>query len=717
MNYWLLTTEYPPFYGGGISTYCDQTSTMLTRAGYSVTVFVPYYEAPGREESRVNGIRIIRFNPSVSPSSAFLGYEANLSHVFSLTVTDEIQKTGKPDFIEMQEYLGIGYYLLQRKHLGYSELEGIPMLLTLHAPSFLYLDFNQVPVYKHPHFWTGEMERFCIRAADICLSPSAYLLDVLKNRVELDKVDTRVLPNPYDPPQLNQDVPLHTTQEVVFYGKLIPQKGCIELLAYFKEIWESGLKIRLRLIGGGKHFFHPVNMDLGDYLKKKYQKYVAAGLLHFEGSIKPEELEQRLCSAHVIVIPSIVDNLPYTVLETMGIGKIVLTSMQGGQSEVITHGRDGFLFDHGQPGSFRTVLMEILALGDKQIREIGLQAKEKIRSSYASSIISTQKLEILRTLSGSGLKNAFPLIHPPKTSPVHDTESTDDLLTVVIPYYNMGAYLPETIRSIKASGHRNTHIILVNDGSTDTRSLSVLKEYAQDPQIEIIDKANEGLSRARNTGAAASRGGFLAFLDPDDTVEPEYYPRAIKLLQQKNNISFAGCWAQYFGESSDIWPAFNPEPPYVLLHNCMNTSALVYKRAHFIESGLNDASMLYGMEDYESLIGMIEKGYRGVAFPETWWNYRVRKDSMAQAFTINSKLFLYKRIAEKHAGLYSDHGSALFMLLNSNGPSVNIDNPTMSRDFYSKFTSSMPGQSLLRLIKRNKYLRPIALHIYKRLVK
>jgi glycosyltransferase involved in cell wall biosynthesis len=716
MKYWLLTTEYPPFYGGGISTYCDQTSKMLAGAGHDVTVFIPHFESLEQLESHTGNIRVIRFNPNTAASVKFLGYEANLSYSFSETISREIKAVGKPDIIEIQEYLGIGYYLLQKKHLGYPDLQDIRVVLTLHAPTFLYLDYNQVPVFKHPNFWVGEMERFCIRAADIRISPSAYLVNSIKDRVQLDDLDTHVLANPFESEYLVQELPPYTPQEIVFYGKLIPQKGCIELLRYFKKLWDEGSNIPLRLIGGGSHLFYPANMDLGEFLKQKYQIYFDRGLLIFEGQIKPDELYNKLSRAHVILIPSIVDNLPYTVLEAMSIGKLVFASRQGGQSEVIEHGEDGFLFDHFEEGCFERTLKQILALSEEKIKEIGRKAKSKISSTFNHARICEMKIQLLQNGELQKTTGCFPLIRPAEKN-VMPFEPGKKLLTVVVPYYNMGAYLPETIQSIITSQYKKISIIIVNDGSDDPMSLSVLKQYENQPGVSVIHKANEGLALARNTGAAAAEGEFLAFLDPDDTVEPDYYKRAVDLLLQKVNISFVGCWAKYFGESTDTWPTFNPEPPYALLHNCLNTSALVYKTKHFLDSGLNDARMIYGMEDYESMINMLSNGYRGVAFPETWWNYRIRKNSMAQSFTLNSQLYLYKQIAQKHAKFYGQYASDLFMLLNSNGPSLTIDNPTLHSGIYSKFAQTSRGQKLIFLVKKNKKLRSIAIRVYKIFVK
>jgi glycosyltransferase involved in cell wall biosynthesis len=304
-------------------------------------------------------------------------------------------------------------------------------------------------------------------------------------------------------------------------------------------------------------------------------------------------------------------------------------------------------------------------------------------------------------LAEKKIRKDFPLIRKTGVPPIPAFDPGKELLSVVIPYYNMGRFLPETIQSIRSSEYKNIEIVLVNDGSTEPESITALAAYAKDPSIRIIHKKNAGLALARNTGALEAKGEFIAFLDPDDTVAPPYYKHAVRILKAKTNISFAGAWCRYFGASDNVWPNFSPEPPYALLHNTMSTGALVFKTKHFLDAGLNDARMIYGMEDYESLVGMLAKGYRGVAFPETWFNYRIRKDSMAQAFTTDKKLYLYKIIAYKYPDFYGKHAAKLFLILNSNGPSINIDNPTFEESFVDP---ALLWKRISQLEKANKAL-------------
>ncbi len=716
MKIWLLTSEFPPDFGGGISTYCLETAQMFSSFGHTVTVITQDFQTNEIASTTKDEYTVVRFNPTKYYTSSFLGYEANLSYAFAQVVKELVVKEGAPDIIESQEYMGIAYYLLQYKWLQYPIFKDLKVVITLHATSFLYLEYNKVPYYQLPYFWIGEMERACIRSADLIISPSKYLVNELNGRVKTDDLDIHILKNPYKTGEQYTEKEV-VKNKILFFGKLTPQKGCLELIHYFKQLWKEGFEFPLTMIGGGNHLYHPEGIDMIDYIKKICDKEIKDGKLILLGAIPPKQLDQYITDAHIIIIPSIVDNLPYTVPEVMSRGKVVLASIQGGQSEIIENGVDGFLFDHTDQSSFNNQLKHILSLSDESIKEIGRTAFNKIHATFNYTNIYKQKINLLIDLvSKKIIQSQFPLIRPQTILSQPLTEATDKegLLSVVVPYYNMGAYVEESIQSIIASTYKKIEIIIVNDGSKAPENIDILKKLTSTYNVQIVNKENEGLSLARNTGAKAAKGQYLAFLDPDDTIEPGYYEKAIEVLKQYSNVHFVGCWAKYFDGATGYWPAFNPEPPYLLVHNMINSSALVYKKDAFIEGGLNDKQMVFGMEDYESVISMVENGLQGVVLPEPLWNYRVRKDSMARAFTKNKQVYLYRLIAEKHKAFYSIFASDVTNLLNANGPGFNYDNPT--------FSHTLPGYGFINnkimfkvvsIIKSNRILRKVAIKIKK----
>lgn len=712
MNYWLLTTEYPPFHGGGISTYCYHTACMLVDHNIKITTFVPDDNVPDYKITNTpEGNRIIHFNTNRSNSAEYLGYAARLSYEFALIVQHIIQIEEKPDLIEAQDYLGISYYLLQFKHLLYPAVKDIPIVITLHSPAFLYLEYNRVPVYRFPDFHTGEMEKEAIKMADWLIAPTEFILEAIQPYIDITASNKTVIRNPYIVPPHNTANAIERNK-IVYYGKLSPQKGSFELLSYFKTLWENGFKHPLHMIGGTDIVYHPEQLTMGQLASKKYEKYITNGLLLLHGKIKPSAIERELHSAHVIVVPSIVDNLPYVVIESMALGKVVLASAQGGQREMIDHGVNGFLFDHTIAGDFEEKLQLVLSLTDEKIVAIGHAAKAKVAAMYDPALISKQKLPLLNDIiQTKQLTTTYPFLYQNKYKPV---TSIGNLLSVVIPYYNMGKYITQCVQSIKTSTYPEIEILIINDGSTDRESLAVLKELEQTGGIKVFNKPNEGLADTRNYGALKAAGDWLAFLDADDLVTPDYYENALRVLKQYTNVFFVGSFVQYFGDTNRKWVTYTPQPPYALVHNPVNSSGLVYKKAAFLNAGQNDKKVDYGLEDYESVIHLLSVGYNGVVLPEFKFQYRVRGDSMIRKITREKLLYSYKYIAEKHSSYYATFATQINNLLNANGPGFLFDNPTFA---VSVNTNTENNSWLYRkakaFIKKNKTLKKIALSLKK----
>lgn len=681
MKIWLLTTEYPPFYGGGIATYCFHTARMLSSYGHEVTVFLQDTSlCDSHSVSRDGKTRVVRFKPGEREVYKYLGYVAALSYDFAETVKEYIRREGGPDLIECQDYLGIGYFLLHQKKVLYPELKDIPVLLTLHTPKFLVDKYDRAPAYRFPDFWTGEMERFAMRAADALISPSKYLLERLAGEVRLDDKNCRVIPHPFvmTETEANGEIFFFDRNDVVFLGRVQYLKGIEHAIKYFRELWEEGWEIPLKIIGG-ETFFYPKGKKMGVYLREKYKKYFRRGLIEFEGIMPPRNLYARLSRAHVVIVPSLLESFSYAVVESMSLEKVVLASDSGGQREIIKDGENGFLFSHTDPDQFRNKLSHILQAGEQEIMDTGRRAGERVRELCAYSSVYRQKIKIMEELSeNSANSRVFPFIRTGFKAGERTIDSREqkDLLSIVIPYFNMGNYVRDTLDSLMQITYPQKEIIIVNDGTDDPRSLAVLYEVENLYPVHVLHKRNAGLANARNTGAKRARGEFIAFLDADDMVSPEYYRWAVNILKTYDNISFVGCWTEYFGAAEGMWPTWNPEPPYFLVHNTVNSSALVFKKRDFLLYGLNDPEMEYGMEDYESVIRMVKNGCPGTIIPEPLFQYRIRPDSMSRQFNRDKLLYLYRLITEKHGDFLGEYAEGVFNLLNHNGPGYLYDNPT-----------------------------------------
>lgn len=110
----------------------------------------------------------------------------------------------------------------------------------------------------------------------------------------------------------------------------------------------------------------------------------------------------------------------------------------------------------------------------------------------------------------------------------------DPKVSIIIPVYNVEAYLPQCLDSVVNQTYKNLEIICVNDGATDN-SLSILESYAsQDDRIKVVSKNNGGLSSARNEGHRYVTGQYMMYLDSDDWMDLTTCEIAVRKAQKEN---------------------------------------------------------------------------------------------------------------------------------------------------------------------------------------
>lgn len=95
-------------------------------------------------------------------------------------------------------------------------------------------------------------------------------------------------------------------------------------------------------------------------------------------------------------------------------------------------------------------------------------------------------------------------------------------ISIIVPVYKVESYLRRSVDSILAQTFRDFELILVDDGSPDSSGAICDQYAAQDPRVHVIHRTNGGAAAARNTGLDAANGNWIAFIDSDDWVHPDY---------------------------------------------------------------------------------------------------------------------------------------------------------------------------------------------------
>ena len=681
MKIWFLTGEFAPDFGGGIGTYVENCAKMFAEAGDDVTVIVRSLKE-NKEEKTKEGYKVVRFRQGEGEYYTYLGYDNALAYQYYEVIMKLIDKYGKPDVIEMQEYNAYGQYIIQNKLMLNEKLKDIPLVVHLHTPSFETLKINQFNTYEAPFYWIGEMEKFCIKGADALLCPSQFLADKLQYLVPDKKINVINLPFDIDKGELEkyqESNPIKSDKKTLLYfGRTEYRKGVIQMLKGAEKLWEKGLDFKVKIIGGDVKL-ESKGTFIGEELKKKYAKYIESGNLEMLAPIPHLDLIPHILSATAVTIPSLYENFPNTCIYSMWLGKPVLVSKSGGQAEMVQEsGKNGIIFDWDKEGDFEEKLEQLLNMSDEELQTMGNNAKTRINK--LCNMETNLKLrreffeEVIRNKNKQ--KDKFPFVEEmPKDEYTKVYEGEKDLLSVVIPYYNLGKTLPETIDSIKETKYKKYEIIIVNDGSTDQESIDVLKQYENDEKIRIINIKNKGLANARNVGAEAAKGEFVAFIDADDKIDKTFYPKAINILHQYDNVSYVYSWVQYFEGSTAVWPTFNIHIPYLLCANMLAAYSVIRKN-DFLNFGKNRIKMEYGMEDYDGWVSLAEHGCLGVSIPEKLNLYRVRKDSMSRQFNKKMRIYLYQISRDGHEKIFEKYSKEIYMLLLTNGQPFYWNNPT-----------------------------------------
>ena len=114
------------------------------------------------------------------------------------------------------------------------------------------------------------------------------------------------------------------------------------------------------------------------------------------------------------------------------------------------------------------------------------------------------------------------------------------MISVIIPVYNVEAFLPECLESVVRQSYTDLEIILVDDGSTDSCP-SICDAYAAaDARIKVIHQQNRGLSAARNAGIEASSGEYITFVDSDDFILPDMLEHLLELAR-RHDADYVQC--------------------------------------------------------------------------------------------------------------------------------------------------------------------------------
>lgn len=213
-----------------------------------------------------------------------------------------------------------------------------------------------------------------------------------------------------------------------------------------------------------------------------------------------------------------------------------------------------------------------------------------------------------------------------------------NLVSIIIPTYNEGGMLLDSVNSARNQTYPNIEVIIVNDGTQDKETIDVLRDLSKDSKIKITNQENGGPSNARNNGIINSKGNYIFPLDADDTIEPEYVEKTVKILDENKDVAFVNTHGNYFGIKNGKYEKQDFSPFHLAWENIVGNSALVRRSVVESVNGYTDP-FEGGYEDWDFWLKIIGKGYKWKLLPEYLLNYRVRDNSRSKKNKANFEKF------------------------------------------------------------------------------
>jgi glycosyltransferase involved in cell wall biosynthesis len=525
-------------------------------------------------------------------------------------VLEELHGRYRFDLVEFGEWGALGFRCVQAKRAGVA-FGDIRLMVRLHSSSQWMREGNRQWLADPNDVEVDYCERYAFEHADVQLSPSRYMFAYARQIGWDVRPDAQVIAYPYPEAEFQPSGPPQaTTPELVFFGRLETRKG-LEVFVQAVQHLDPHVKVtflgRVNMLGDGKTALEYIRENLPGRSYKLLTNY------NREQALRYLSQGDRLA-----IIASLSDNSPFTVIECMTNGLPFLASQVGGIPELLADEwfQNRLLFEPNTRDLLRCLRAYLdLPPGDRaELCQATRQAADVARQNATVA-------EEYRQLLSRGEEEAIAL--PDGEEP--------PLVTVAIAYYNLGAYLPETLASLAAQTYRNFEVIVINDGSTDARSKEVYQEQqALYPHFRFLSQDNAGIGATRNRGLAEARGEYFIPMDADNVAGPHMIERFVAAMRRNPDLAAITCFYLAFTDSDDLKSqeysyAYRPTcGPHILasIKNIYGDANALFRTEVFRSVGGYETDRDSSWEDLEAFVKLVNAGHRIDTLPEYLFFYR-----------------------------------------------------------------------------------------------
>lgn len=540
------------------------------------------------------------------------------------------------DQVHFQEWQANGFIAIRAKRCGLAYSRTL-LTCTLHSSTeWIHEGSRRFAGNAEHDMLLQYAERYSAQHADIAITPSRHMADWcaahgwgLESPV--------VIPYVYEEAMPADGGAAVSVEELCFFGRLETRKGLelfLEAIGLLLRERPAPSLPKLTFLGKqGMVAAGPAKVAI-NAIAKQHGLNVKI-LDSFSASEAIAYLRGR--PGRVAVLPSLLDNLPYTVIECLQHRIRFIASNVGGIPELVAS--DSHLF---------TPTPRALAAKLRSIVEHGIGP---VPSGYSATEAREGWARVVAT--------------PPPDVPRRQVLPED--VTVCIAHYNYGQYLPSLLASLERQTVQGFSVIVVDDGSTDAESVRVFRElrhrYGENSRWSFVEKNNGGIGETRNHAASLATTSCLAFMDADNEAEPSM----IEVMCRSMSASRVDCLTCHMRSFADLSAH---EPRRIVYHyiptgpcleagvfsNCFGDANFIVRAEAFWSIGGFGLQRDASFEDWEFLARLSLHGFRQDVIPAPLFLYRHTPGGFSRT---TSQYLNHRRIITAYGAFLPEWGRRL----------------------------------------------------------
>ncbi|GGC50917.1 glycosyltransferase [Chelatococcus reniformis] len=569
---------------GGIGTATSHLAVLLAQAGHAVTLFY-VGQSPLVETDRwaayyaVAKIELCHFPASL----------ARFGPWWIKQPTEVFEQLSHRDFdvILFQEWMAFGHGCIVAKRCGLAFQRTALAVITHSNTDWIY-EANRLPLPSHEQLGIAFMEQQAIELADALVSPSAYLAGWMRDAQWTLPRDAAVIPYFLAAPELlgaeagtDQRRVIEQPRHIAFFGRLEERKGVTIFLQALASEALRGRRFKLTFLGKpGTVSAETVMTFIGE---KRPDLLPHAEIKSDLSSDEAQDfLRENECIA---VIPSLVDNSPCVVYESLKLGLPFIAAGSGGIPELLSPEDHARCLFEPTATSLAAKLAEVLSAG----------SWTAARPAYDQKTVATTWLAWFERVHAAALdaRSAGAARSP-------SVGNSSPAVSIVVAHRDRPVHLERVLRSLAAQTEQDFETIVVDDGSRTQAAADYLARAEQGVgglRVRVIRQDNRQ-GPAWSTGVGAAGGDRIILLDDDDIA----FPNLVETLLRASRCSGADivtAQMQRF-EQTDGPPdpaeliygercAFSGGPVALgLFRNCFGDAAAIFRRPVLDLAGLHE---------------------------------------------------------------------------------------------------------------------------------